>query len=426
MTVPLLASEPTVYSTSAQTVGFNRHPPIDLLREIISAPGAKRIQVCATGAGVDLISDLARLPGSSSTFTGGQVPYHQSQLEELLGYQPTHAVSEETAVGLAQHAYLAAQRVAVLSGDLESDKAPPIIGLGMTGAVATSRERRGLDHVWIAVRTIEGVKTGHFVLEKGFGEEARALQNELAGLLALNALAGELGVPQTTRELTGRVQARCGALDDRGMTLTKRHQELTLGEDPLIVTAGGEVGALSSHLPSEPLIFPGSFRSFHCGHDLAAVNAMRVSGKTVAFEISAVNADKAPIDASEIARRVVQFYGRYPVIVTPNAPLFVDKSRAYPVGTSFVIGFDTAERLLDPRFYVSREHLEEALQTFRARGNTFYVLGRQSRGEYRTIIDLPGYAENKDLFRQLMGQLNISSSSLAKLGGINPSHRSAK
>jgi hypothetical protein len=323
-------------------------------------------------------------------------------------------VSEETAVGLAQAAYLAAQRSATLSGEIAIPQAPEIIGLGITGAVATSRERRGLDHVWIAVRTVAGVKTGHFVFNKGTDAEVRAAQNDLAGILALNALAGEVGAPQDIQGVLGKVTVACGALSEDGLTLTARTRAPLVCDGPLLVKPDGEVGTIASLTPEEVLIYPGSFRSFHCGHDFAALNAARVSGKQVVFEISAVNADKAPIDAREISRRVDQFYGRHPVIVTADCPLFLDKSRAYPKGIGFVVGYDTAERLLDPRFYKDEAQLAESLATFRERGNTFYVLGRASSGVFKTILDLPGYRENRDLFRQLMGQLDISATALTR------------
>jgi nicotinamide mononucleotide (NMN) deamidase PncC len=370
--------------------------------------------VCATGAAIDVISDLLRLPGASAKVTGGHVPYHRSQVEELMGYAPERAVSEETAVGLAQASYLAAQRIAVLSGEFGGSQSPQVIGLGITGAVATSRERRGLDHVWIAVRTLSGIKTGHFVFDKGAHENARAAQNELAGVIALNALAAEVGASQHTGTLLDKVKAERGEVSERGLSLSACSRPLLGCEEPLLITPDGEVESLASLRSDEVLIYPGSFRSFHCGHDLAALNACRVSGKRVVFEISAVNADKAPIEAREISRRVEQFYGRHPVIVTPDSPLFVDKSRAYPKGMGFVVGYDTAERLLDPRFYRDEKHLAESLATFRERGNTFYVIGRASKGEYKTILDLPGYEENRDLFRQLMGQLDISATAIAK------------
>jgi hypothetical protein len=268
--------------------------------------------------------------------------------------------------------------------------------------------------VWIAVRTLSGVKTGHFVFQKGTHEDARAAQNELAGVIALNVLAAEVGASQHPRSLLGKVKAERGELSEQGVSLSPRSSTALGCGEPLLIKPDGEVGSLASLSPDEVLIYPGSFRSFHCGHDLAALNACRVSGKKVVFEISAVNADKAPIDAREISRRVEQFYGRHPVIVTPDCPLFLDKSRAYPKGMGFVVGYDTAERLLDPRFYTDERHLAESLATFRERGNTFYVLGRANRGVCKTILDLPGYEENRDLFRQLMGQLDISATAITK------------
>jgi hypothetical protein len=331
---------------------------------------------------------------------------------ELIGYTPERSVSEETAVGLAQAAYMAAQRSAVLGGEIGSDRSPEIIGVGITGAVATSRERRGMDHVWIAVRTLSGIKTGHFVFDKGDHADARAAQNDLAGLLALNALAAEVGAPQHTASLAGKVRVERGAITEQRLQLAARECAPLVCDAPFLIEPDGEVETLASLKPEEMVIYPGSFRYFHCGHDFAAVNASRVSGKRVVFEISAVNADKAPIDAHEISRRVQQFYGRHPVIVTPDCPLFLDKSRAYPKGIGFVVGYDTAERLLDPRFYKDEKQLAESLATFRARGNTFYVLGRTTNGEFKTILDLPGYEENRDLFRQLMGQIDISATAL--------------
>jgi hypothetical protein len=326
-------------------------------------------------------------------------------------------VSEETAVGLAQSAYLTAQKTAVRSGDFEREDPPLAIGLGITAAIATSRQRRGSDHVWIALRTLHGIKTGHFIFEKGVGETARARQNELAELLALNALAQEIGAPQRSHNDFTSIAAERGTIDAEGLHLEARRKEVQPLREATLITAQGATTPLSSGAPGAFIVYPGSFRSFHCGHDLAAANAARVTGKTVVFEISANNADKAPIDTKEIARRVDQFYARHPVIVTPNAPLFVDKSRAYPEGTGFVIGYDTAERLLDPRFYKSPEHFNEALETFRARGNTFYVLGRRCGGSFKTILDLPGYQEHRDLFQQLMGQLDISASALMRVEG---------
>ena len=394
-----------------------RHPPVDLLRGIISAPGEFRIQVNVTGAAADLVADLVRLPGSSKKISGACIPYRQHQVVDAMGYESAKSVSEETAIGLAQVAYLTAQRTSVQHGEFEGKTPPSIIGLGLTGAVATDRDRRGEDHIWVAVRTVFGISVGHFQFAKGSGDNTRAWQNELANLIALNVLAKEVGANQSLSDFSDIASADCGEIAPDKVALEEVKKDRLDFSQPQLIMPSGEVVNPSIINADTHLVFPGSFKSFHCGHDLAAVNAATVSGKKVIFEISAVNADKAAVDGDELARRALQFRGRYPVLVTPDAPLFKDKSLAYSEGMGFVVGYDTASRLLDLRFYDGQEgKLREVMDVFRNRGNHFYVLGRKGDdGVFRTIRDLPGYKENRDLFRELTGQLNISATALARM-----------
>lgn len=386
-----------------------RHPPIELIRSIITAPGAHRISVVITGAAIDLISDLIRIPGASSKFISGQVPYHQTQVSQLMGYTPSQSVSKETAIGLAQSAFFSAQKSAVINKEFESPTPPNVIGLGLTGAIATSRERKGDDHIWVAIRTAKGIEVGHFNFEKGSGEDTRAWQNEMAEFIALHALASKLCISEKLAQLS---ESKDSVLNQQSFKLSTVDIGLRDFSKPTLILPDGSLGDIEMMNSNNMIIYPGSFRSFHCGHDLAAESASRISGKKVVFEISATNADKAAIDGTELARRAAQFLGRHPVIITPNAPLFIDKSLAYPKGTAFATGFDTAERLLDLKYYKNETELADALNLFRDRGNVFYVLGRKSNGLFKTILDLPGYEKNRDLFVQLTGQLDISATAL--------------
>ena len=91
------------------------------------------------------------------------------------------------------------------------------------------------------------------------------------------------------------------------------------------------------------------------GIDLAicAMVARTVSEIWIAFELGAVNADKPAFDAAEARRRLRQFVWLAPVWLT-RLPTFAAKARQFP-GCIFVVGADTAERIVQPRFYGGSE-----------------------------------------------------------------------
>jgi hypothetical protein len=136
----------------------------------------------------------------------------------------------------------------------------------------------------------------------------------------------------------------------------------------------------------------------------------------VVFELSATNADKPPLARAEVLRRVQQFVpaamaaapipaspspfspaplggaatpqpltplaASAPVaveateIVVTNAPRFVDKGRLFP-GAAFVLGYDTAVRLIDPKYYGgSQDAMVEALLALKLQGTLILVAGR--------------------------------------------------
>ena len=121
-------------------------------------------------------------------------------------------------------------------------------------------------------------------------------------------------------------------------------------------------------------MLPGSFNPLHAGHvRLAAVAARRLGGP-VHFELSAANVDKPDLPAAEVERRVGQFAGVGPVWVT-RAATFVEKARLLP-GVGFVVGFDTAVRVIDPRYYGDAAARDAALRELADLGARFLVGGR--------------------------------------------------
>jgi nicotinic acid mononucleotide adenylyltransferase len=160
---------------------------------------------------------------------------------------------------------------------------------------------------------------------------------------------------------------------------------------------------------------PGSFNPLHEGHLGLAAAAARLTGRPAAFELSVINADKPPLAAGEVRCRREQFIWRAPLWLT-RAPTFAEKAELFP-GAVFVVGADTAERIVQPRFYQdSAEHMARALAAIRARGCRFLVAGRVDQtGAFRSLEDVSLPAEFSDLFTAIPAatfRLDISSTQL--------------
>ena len=96
-------------------------------------------------------------------------------------------------------------------------------------------------------------------------------------------------------------------------------------------------------------VLPGSFNPLHHGHTTLAATAAAKLGVDVVFELSVANVDKPELGRDEVERRLGQFAGVAPVWVT-RAAAFEKKADIFP-GAAFVLGWDTAVRLIDPKYY---------------------------------------------------------------------------
>jgi nicotinic acid mononucleotide adenylyltransferase len=157
--------------------------------------------------------------------------------------------------------------------------------------------------------------------------------------------------------------------------------------------------------PDGAAILSGAFNPLHYGHTALAEAAADMLGVDVLFELTAVNADKPPLPEGDLLRRLLQFAGRYPVLVS-SAPTFQAKSRLFP-GTTFVVGFDTAARILQARFYGGQEaQMVAALTEIREQGCNFLVAGREGQhGQFHEADELviPRALQDLDLFQTLPG-----------------------
>jgi hypothetical protein len=180
-------------------------------------------------------------------------------------------------------------------------------------------------------------------------------------------------------------------------------QTLTIGPD----------GAARADAPPHGVILSGAFNPLHAGHEGMLAAASRLTGLPGSFELAVVNADKGALEPPEILRRAAQFSGRATLTLS-RAPLFSQKAALY-AGRSFVLGYDTAERLLEPDYYGGAAGLNAALDAIAAQGCRLLVAGRLVEGRFRTLADLAPPPEHAGLFvpiPEAIFRIDISSTEL--------------
>lgn len=126
-----------------------------------------------------------------------------------------------------------------------------------------------------------------------------------------------------------------------------------------------------------------------------------------------VNVDKPPLEEAITLDRLAQFAGRWPVYVS-RAATFAAKAALFP-GVTFVVGYDTAIRILDARYYNNTPaERDAALAGMRALGCRFVVAGRLDASDvFQPAETLAAPPHLADLFQPLPGfRYDISSTAL--------------
>lgn len=178
-----------------------------------------------------------------------------------------------------------------------------------------------------------------------------------------------------------------------------RARQEALLSDWLIVLIAQAVGA------DRGLILPGSFNPVHQGHLNLLNTAESLTGLRGILELSCANVDKPQQDQDECLRRVSAICDR-PVLLA-SAPRFVSKAKLSPRST-FVLGYDTAVRLID---YADCTEWE----TFQALETRFLVAGRLHEGLFQGLdgLHLPrGFEHLFDAIPETVFREDISSTEL--------------
>jgi nicotinamide mononucleotide (NMN) deamidase PncC len=378
-------------------------------RQLISAlhGSGRKAALAITGGGSGAVGELLRVPGGSRLLIEAQIPYDEEALAAFLGAAPAQASSADTAILMARAARARAARLAPAGSDA--------VGLGATAALVSDRPRRGEHRFHIAFANAD--RTAHCTCVLAKGRRDRAAEEDIVSRAILLWLARGCGVAAPSpRSLVDadepyaeRVVAAADAID----------RLVAGGLDRVTVQPDGQM-VLSA--PRPLVLFPGSFNPMHEGHRLLARVAEEVRQQPLAFEISVANVDKPPLLGETVRRRLAQFAWKSPVELT-RAPTFVEKSRLFSK-TTFVIGADTAERLVAPKYYGDDElQMQAALEEIATSGASFLVAVRiDALGRVRALADIAVPRRYADLFTEIPEhrfRLDVSSSALRARGGAD-------
>ena len=346
----------------------------------------RKASLAITGGGSGAIGELLRVPGGSRLLIEAQVPYDEQALATFLGYAPAQASSADTAIAMARSARARAAKLVPAGNDL--------VGLGATAALVSDRPRKGEHRFHIACATAAGIAHCTGVMAKG--RRDRAAEEDLVSHAIVLFLAHACGIaapsPRSLLDADEYFEETAVAtVDTIDRLLAGNIDRITAQPD----------GQMMLSAPSPKVLVPGSFNPVHDGHVSLARIAEELRQQPASFEISVINVDKPPLANETVRHRIAQFAWKSPVELT-RAPTFLEKSRLFR-GATFVIGADTAERLVAPKYYGDDEdRMHRALEEIGNAGSSFLVAVRiDAAGRMRTLNDILVPRRYVDLFTEI-------------------------
>lgn len=318
------------------------------------------------GAGSQALWLLHSIAGSSRTIVEAIDTYSPASMQSLIGYMPARFVSQHTAIDMAKSAYIRA---------IDLGYANQPIGLACTATIATDRIKKGEHGCWIAVCDGQSVHSYGLILQKGLrdriGEEA------LISEAIIRVLAYHVDV-ESTIDLT---LAPDEQLDAHHSIFDDALSQLLVGHHTIIEYAHT---SFAPRTITNATILSGSFNPLHDGHRALLHTAIQVTNKPGFFELSVTNVDKPTIPYQIVRQRATQF--TTPSLILTRAPRFIDKAQLMP-GSTFVLGYDTAIRLLDRKYYVNG-NIDDMFHQIADTGCSFLVAGRRMEGQPFQLFDV--------------------------------------
>ena len=161
------------------------------------------------------------------------------------------------------------------------------------------------------------------------------------------------------------------------------------------------------------LILSGSFNPLHEGHIELLKASSKEFKKNPLFEISIKNVDKSEINFNDLMDRINQFKSLGKLVVT-NSAKFEEKSKIFKESI-FVIGYDTALRLVDSKYY--SDDFRKSLKIIEKNNCSFLVSGRFINKNYKkpNNINFKGYDYLFNILSEEKFRIDISSTQLRRL-----------